>query len=68
MAWVASPLMRLDKLLRFTLLNIVVTFGLVVRIPGFHPGGPGSILEIYSGKFHQGINFYANLTDAVSKE
>ncbi len=22
---------------------VVVPFGLVVRIPGFHPGGPGSI-------------------------
>ena len=30
-------------MLRFTFPIMVVPFGLVVRIPGFHPGGPGSI-------------------------
>ena len=29
--------------LRFTFCIMIVPFGLVVRIPGFHPGGPGSI-------------------------
>ena len=31
------------KMLRFTVPITVLPFGLVVRIPGFHPGGPGSI-------------------------
>ena len=35
--------LHLYKILRFTLPIMVVPFGLVVRIPGFHPGGLGSI-------------------------
>ena len=27
----------------YMLVTLVIPFGLVVRIPGFHPGGPGSI-------------------------
>ena len=30
-------------MLRFATPTMVVPFGLVVRISGFHPGGPGSI-------------------------
>ena len=37
------------KTLRFTSSIMVIPFGLVVRIPGSHPGGPGSIPGM--GKF-----------------
>ena len=33
----------LHKMLRFTPPIMVALFGLVIRIPGFHPGGLGSV-------------------------
>ena len=55
----------LNKMLRFTLPIMVVPFGLVVRIPGFHPSGPGSVpgmktfFVIPKGTFFavSGVNF-----------
>ena len=36
-----------------TTVNIIILHGLVVRIPGFHPGGPGSIPGV--GTFYLNI-------------
>ena len=40
-------------LCRIMLTYFVIPYGLVVRIPGFHPGGPGSTPGMWSSNFSQ---------------